>query len=434
MIAKNEEAHIRACLESVKDHVDEIILVLDDRSSDKTEEIAREFGAHVFSFKWADSFSVARNESLKHATKDWVLCLDADEVVNDEDMKKLHSLLDSTDKEGFLISQRNYTEDKSLRGWKPNDKYSECRASGYHQTPIVRIFRNHKGYHFINRVHEEVDTSILNKGGKIADSGIPVHHYGLLKGNLEEKRDLYLDYGLKQIKDDPHSIRSKYEVARVYKARGKYKEAIGLLAEVLKVKPTYRHTLVNIADCYHKIGALEKAIKSYKLAIKSRPKDEVAYLNFGVLLVELNKVGEASSMFNFALAVNPKSPAAHQNLIGAYLKAKRPGDAFAASLRAFYSTGLPKFKETSELLRKKLGKEADIYEALNEKDYARAEGLIKEQLEKQPFWHGHYINLSNVYLRQEKKEEAQKILLEGVQKVKDAKAKGQLQTAFSKIK
>jgi len=432
MIAKNEEDHIRACLDSVKDYVDEIIVVLDSRSSDKTEEIARSFGAHVFSFDWVDSFSIARNESLKHATKDWVFCLDADEVVNERDMKKLHMLLDSTDKEGFLITQRNYTEDKTLRGWQLNDAYNECKASGYHSTPIVRVFRNHKGYEFVNRVHEEVDTSIL-KQGRIGDSGIPVHHYGLLKGNLEEKRDLYLDYGLKQIKDEPENIRSKYEVARIYKARGKYNEAIQLLAEVLKVKPSYRHTLVNIADCYHKIGALEKAIKSYKLAIKVRPKDEVAYLNFGVLLVGLDKLGEASSMFNFALAVNPKSPAAHQNLIGSYVKAKRPGDAFAASLRAYETTRVPKFKDTADLLRKQLGKEADIYEALGRKDYRHAERLIEEQLEKQPYWHGHYINLSNVYLKENRKEDAQKILLKGIQRMEDAKAKGILQTTLNKL-
>lgn len=78
MIARDEEAFIASAIESVKDVVDEIIVV-DTGSKDRTPAIARELGAKVLHFDWKDDFSAARNFGLKEVTSDWVLVLDADE-------------------------------------------------------------------------------------------------------------------------------------------------------------------------------------------------------------------------------------------------------------------------------------------------------------------------------------------------------------------
>ena len=78
MIVKDEEAHLGCCLESVKGLVDEIVVV-DTGSTDRTVEIARQYGARVFSYGWHDDFAAARNVSLSHAGADWILVLDADE-------------------------------------------------------------------------------------------------------------------------------------------------------------------------------------------------------------------------------------------------------------------------------------------------------------------------------------------------------------------
>ena len=80
MIAKNEEKYLEQCLNSVKGLADEIIIV-DTGSTDRTKEMAKNFNARIFDFKWIGDFSAARNESIRHAAKEWILVMDADEVI-----------------------------------------------------------------------------------------------------------------------------------------------------------------------------------------------------------------------------------------------------------------------------------------------------------------------------------------------------------------
>src|SRR3989344_6657474 len=108
MITKNEETYLENCLNSVKDIVDEIIIV-DTGSTDKTKEIGKEFNAKIFDFKWTDDFCAARIESLKHATKDWILVLDADEVIEPKDAEKIRKITGETSEfAGFSFEQRSY--------------------------------------------------------------------------------------------------------------------------------------------------------------------------------------------------------------------------------------------------------------------------------------------------------------------------------------
>ena len=92
MIVKNEEKLLPQCLESIKDAVDEIILV-DTGSTDKTVKIAEKYGARVFHHPWRGDFSEARNYSLQQATCDWILVVDADEKLEREDVPALREAL-----------------------------------------------------------------------------------------------------------------------------------------------------------------------------------------------------------------------------------------------------------------------------------------------------------------------------------------------------
>ena len=109
MIVKNEEKFLEQCLNSVRELVDEIVIV-DTGSTDKTKEIAAKFTNKIFDFQWCDDFSAARNESLKHATGDWILVLDADETIAWKDLSEIRKLIDDADASvsGFVLLQRNY--------------------------------------------------------------------------------------------------------------------------------------------------------------------------------------------------------------------------------------------------------------------------------------------------------------------------------------
>ena len=88
MIVKNEEKVIGRCLESVKDLFDEIVIV-DTGSTDKTKEIVSKYTDKIYDFKWINDFSAARNYSFSKSTCDFIMWLDADDVVYEKDLIKL---------------------------------------------------------------------------------------------------------------------------------------------------------------------------------------------------------------------------------------------------------------------------------------------------------------------------------------------------------
>ena len=91
MIVKDEESVLPRCLDSVKDCVDEIVIV-DTGSTDQTVCLARKYTDLIFPFEWKNDFSLARNYSLSKGTGDYLMWLDADDVIEETDKEKLLSL------------------------------------------------------------------------------------------------------------------------------------------------------------------------------------------------------------------------------------------------------------------------------------------------------------------------------------------------------
>lgn len=83
MMVRDEEKNLGRCLESIKDFVDEIIVV-DTGSKDKTIEIAQKYGAKIFEHPWQNDFSLHRNQSIGYASCEWLLIIDADEQLSFE--------------------------------------------------------------------------------------------------------------------------------------------------------------------------------------------------------------------------------------------------------------------------------------------------------------------------------------------------------------
>ncbi len=152
IITYNEERNIERCLASLQQVADEIIVV-DSFSTDRTEEICKQFNAKIFQRKW-DDFSSAKNFGNQKATYDWILSLDADEALSDE-LKKNILEIKNKNKEGNYKFNRltNYCG-KWIRhcGWYPDTKTrlflrTQCHWEGtIHETLVVQ---NRAPVHFL---------------------------------------------------------------------------------------------------------------------------------------------------------------------------------------------------------------------------------------------------------------------------------------------
>ena len=91
MIVRDEESRLGRCLESVRDTVDEIV-ILDTGSADGTKAIARRYTDRVYDYAWKDDFADARNTSFSYASKPFILWLDADDVLDPGEAEKLLAL------------------------------------------------------------------------------------------------------------------------------------------------------------------------------------------------------------------------------------------------------------------------------------------------------------------------------------------------------
>ena len=193
MIVKNEEAMMAHCLESVKALVDEIIVV-DTGSTDKTIDIAKEFGARVYPFKWRDDFSAARNESLKYCKADWVLILDADEAIDPLDYEKIKNACLRPQADAYSLIHRHYmtTSNKVTldAGAAVNvSDYSEGRGLPFYvDNPCLRLARMFDGLAFQHRIHETIGVSVESSGRKIGD--LNAHHAAKNhKSKVQDHRD-----------------------------------------------------------------------------------------------------------------------------------------------------------------------------------------------------------------------------------------------------
>lgn len=134
MIVKNEEQHLARCLSSIRGVCDEIIVV-DTGSSDSTISIAEQFGANVFHRTWHNDFAAARNESLSHTNAEWVLYIDADEVITNASQFPLRELLKrSHDVAAFGVQL------SPMIGWLPYTDF--------------RIWRHDPDIQFVGDIHE----------------------------------------------------------------------------------------------------------------------------------------------------------------------------------------------------------------------------------------------------------------------------------------
>jgi len=230
MIVKNEEEVLGACLTSVNNICDEIIIV-DTGSTDQTKEIARKFTNKIYDFKWIDDFSAARNFAFSKATMEYILWLDADDVLYKTDQYKLKHLKESLEKVVDSVSMIYILE---------FDKYG--KPTFYFRRN--RLVKRSNNFLWKGAVHE-----YLEVGGNILQSDICIVHQKSKKKNTSTSHRNIKIYEKRLKKGEIFSPRDLYYYANELKEHQKYEKALLYYKKFLQSKKGWLED--NIRACLY---------------------------------------------------------------------------------------------------------------------------------------------------------------------------------------
>lgn len=245
MIVKNEEHFLPQCLESIRNWVDEIIVV-DTGSTDRTIEIAESYGAKVYHQEWIGDFSYHRNHSIEQASSDWVFIIDADEEVEQADIPKIREAL--TYEDFRMITMNVYNMDPETG-----------RVSSH--LPSIRFFRKESGIRYDGIVHNQLKYDKDEKSLKVEAS---LRHYGynLSEDKMEQKFQRTKALLDKQIEEDPDNAFAHFNLGQLYRSvnfenkPNAHDKAIYHAARTIELTP--KHKTIHLMAHYQKAAALYK--------------------------------------------------------------------------------------------------------------------------------------------------------------------------------
>lgn len=274
MIVRNEENYIIDCINSVRHLIDEIVVV-DTGSTDSTIEQGLKAGARIFHYSWQQNFAEARNFALEQAIGDWILVLDADEILEYVDNNKFNDLLLHSEVEGYFIDIESYIGDGEEKIFDQ----------------VVRLFKNKPNYRFLGAIHEQVVGSIKdnNEGKGLACTDFKIIHRGYLNKRIQEKskhaRNMeVIHQALAHRPCDPFL---RYSLGIEYIQQGEIAQAneqLTIALKNLKGGEGYFHSVVvNLASGLLQIGQLEQTEEFLAQALIMLPQDSDLMLLKGMV-------------------------------------------------------------------------------------------------------------------------------------------------------
>lgn len=284
MIVKNEEDTLEKCLASVCNIVDEIIIV-DTGSTDNTKGIARTFTNQVFDFEWLDDFSAARNFSFSLGNKEYIMWMDADDILLPEEQQKLIQLKRSLDSSVDAVSMQYHTA---------FDEYGNVVQN----VRRFRLVKRIKNFQWEGAVHEDLIVK-----GKVMDSDIAITHR---KSHQTTDRNLRIyENQLRQGK--PFTLRDIFHYAQELHFHQMYEKAIDFYLKVLKNENSTIENKIfvcsKLADCYYQIGDKENEMyyifKSFQYDI---PRSEFC-CRLGYHFLQKNELKQAIYWYKQAIQV-----------------------------------------------------------------------------------------------------------------------------------
>ncbi len=294
MIVKNEEEYLPDCLESVRNVVDQIVVV-DTGSTDRTVEIARSFGAEVHSFEWRNDFAAARNESLKHATGDWILWMDADERLIPSSLPALKKILRPEKKPViYRVEIRS-----------PVQGGHHVRISSAH-----RIFTHRRGISFTGAIHEQVSYRAAQVGAVERDSGVVLEHlgYDLDEVAQQQKNERNRQILEAAVQKEPQNAYLRYTLGQHFAVTGeleKAREEFLIAYQLGQLDKALKASLLNtLGEVYFKLGEPENAYRVCRQSVQMEPLQVGAYYLLYRLAEERGELAEAAEWLEKIIANN----------------------------------------------------------------------------------------------------------------------------------
>ncbi|MDA3835589.1 MAG: glycosyltransferase, partial [Spirochaetales bacterium] len=282
MIVKNEAENIAECIRSVKPVVDEIIVV-DTGSTDDTRTIAEGLEAKVFDFPWCDDFAAARNESIRHATGDYILWLDADDRISHEDrqgLKRLKERLPSSGNPACMLRILN--------------RKTDGEAAVNYQ---LRIFPNVKGACFEGCVHEQIIPSLNRLGIKVVEEDVHILHTGYEDEEaIKAKAERNLHILLNASKERDRTPSENYHLAQSYFGIEDYSRCIKCLETAMaggKKESFYKSSFSMAANCHLQLGEDNLAVKNLRQGVAEFPDSGFLHYVLGAALTQSERYEEA---------------------------------------------------------------------------------------------------------------------------------------------
>ena len=240
LIVRDEEDALARCLNCVKKFADEIVIV-DTGSKDKTVKIAADYTQNIYVFEWCDDFSAARNFAFSKATCDYVMWLDADDVITDENCTRIRNLVE---KGGFDMAYLLYAA--AFDGDNPTFIYNR-----------ERIFLRSLDYRFSGAVHEAVVPR-----GKSVYSEARIDHKKIKAGEAMRNLSIYQKRIAHGISLDE---REKFYYGRELLFNKMYRESAAVLEEFLTGNGWVENKIeacLNLYHCYSELGDKQRAMQS----------------------------------------------------------------------------------------------------------------------------------------------------------------------------
>ena len=274
-IIKNEASQLPRFLKAVKKHgLLEQLLVVDTGSTDDSPKILQKYGITPEHFDWTDDFSAARNYAASLSKTDWILALDADEFIEEVDLKAIGKLLAGCD----FVSGPEPLLPPLGRVHRINET-----PKGIRNEWITRLYHR-DFFQYEGRIHEQL-TNKDNLRGKITRAELPltILHTGYREGVVKEKALRDKQLLLQEIKDLTES--NAIELDKLSYQYYQLARAHRLLEEQNEAKSAYENAFALLTDA---------ALQNYDAPLTSWQRDMID--DYGYLLLELGETAEALSL------------------------------------------------------------------------------------------------------------------------------------------